>query len=83
MLPDGSVYCYLTDPRYSLSSALPGLAAGASGSTAPDAAWEWLVCRALDRGDGGVRDTASPFSEKFSNVAGFAVMSLLGFPPFP
>ena len=82
-LPDGSVSCYPDDPKYTLSSSALVLAASSLARPVPDDSLDWIVAHALDPQDGGVRDTAAIDSEKFSNVAGFTVMALVGFPAFP
>lgn len=41
----------------------------------------WLATAPFDRADGGVTDTGRG-GPKYVNVAGFAIVALLGFAPF-
>ncbi len=80
---DGSLACYPGDPHYTLSVAVDAMAAGALGRPRPDSAMRWLTTIGFDPAEGGMRDTAKPGSEKYSNVAGFSIVALLQFPAFP
>lgn len=80
---DGSLSCYPKDPKYTLSAAVYVMAARALGQPVPVRSLDWIMTQATDPAAGGVRDTAAPKSEKFSNVAGFTIVALTGFPAFP
>lgn len=79
---DGRIVVGSNAPAYSLSAAIAGLAAPAVGQPAPLTTLDWLVTVPYDTRDGGIRDTASVSSIKYTNVAGFSVAALLGFRPF-
>ena len=81
--PDGSLACFPDDPRYSLSAIIFAMSASSLKQPLPTLSLDWLSAIAFDSTDGGVRDTADPASEKFSNVAGFAIAALLQSPSFP
>lgn len=80
---DGSRACFPDDPRYSLSAIIFAMSASSLNQPLPTPSLDWLLAIAYDSTDGGVRDTADPASEKFSNVAGFAIVALLQSPSFP
>lgn len=80
---DGSISCYDGDPLYGLTVAVYALAAAALAEEEPADSLDWLIAGLYDPQDGGVRDTAEPGSEKYSNVAGFAVMALLRAAAYP
>ena len=80
--PDGSVIIGQDRRAYSLSAALVLMAAGAAGRAPPAAVRSWLVGVPFDPADGAIRDTSEPDSVKFSNVAGFVLLGLLGWRPF-
>jgi hypothetical protein len=79
---DGSLACFPDDPRYSLSAIIYAMSASSLNQPLPTPSLDWLLATAYDSTNGGVRDTADPTSEKFSNVAGFAIVALLQFPSF-
>jgi len=80
---DGSLACFPDDPRYSLSAIIYAMSASSLNQPLPTPSLDWLLAIAYDPSDGGVRDTADPASEKFSNVAGFAIIALLQSRSFP
>jgi hypothetical protein len=80
---DGSLACFPDDPRYSLSASIYAMSASSLNQPLPTHSINWLLATAYDSTDGGVRDTADPASEKFSNVAGFSIVALLQFPSLP
>lgn len=77
---DGAISCYEGDPLYSLSAAIFAMARSALGLPPARSSLDWLIANAFDPHDGGVRDTVAAGSEKYANVAGFAIMALLDFP---
>lgn len=76
--PDGRLVLFQGDPGYSLSVSLLGLAARAAAAPVAETALSWMLANTYDPNDGGVRDYASPDAPKYSNVAGFTVLYLLG-----
>lgn len=79
---DGSLVCYPGDPRFSMSVLMYAMSATGLSKPFPTQSVDWLINNTLD-GDGGIRDTADPASEKYPNVAGFGVAALLGYQAFP
>lgn len=75
--PDGSVRQIASDPAYAISAAILAMSSASLSQAKPQSSLDWLVSRTLER-DGGVRDSASAGTPKYSNVAGFAVLGLLG-----
>jgi hypothetical protein len=58
------------------------LGEGALRQAAPAQSLKWLLTMPYDSVAGGVRETADPTSYEYNNVAGFCLMSLVGFLPF-
>ena len=81
-LPDGSLSAYPGDPRFSLSVVVYALAANALHAPTPTGSLDWLIAHTYDPSDGGIGDSAQD-SSRSSNVAGFTIAALLGFPAFP
>ncbi len=77
---DGSLSLYAGDPKYTLSAAVFAMAAAGIGQPVPTATADWLVSVPYDAASGSVRDTAAADSEPISNVVGFSIVGLLGFP---
>jgi hypothetical protein len=77
---NGSLICFPGDPAYSLSVSIYGMAEKSLGHRIPTRSFDWLVRNAIDHVSSGVRDSATPDSEQFSNVAGFTITAFLGFP---
>lgn len=76
----GGAPCTTEELSYSLTMAVYALAASALNYPAPTAALDRLIAYAFDPADGAVRDTTSPDSYKYSNVAGLTVAALVQFP---
>jgi hypothetical protein len=80
--PDGSLSGFAGDPLYSLSVAVYALAASALQAPAPTVSLDWLIAHTYDPTTGGIGDSAQDSSQS-SNVSGFVIAALLGFPAFP
>ncbi len=80
--PDGSLSCYDDDPTYALTFAVYAMAATALDEPFPTHALDWFEANLQDPSDGGVRDTARPQSEKYSNVQGLSIVALTQFQAF-
>jgi len=76
---DGSVRRFVGDPGYSLSVAVLAMSAATLQRTSAQASVDWLLLHNYDR-DGGIRDNSVVTSSKYSNVAGFTILALLGRP---
>jgi hypothetical protein len=72
--------CTAEELSYSLTTAVLALSASALNYPVPTTALDRLVAYAFDPADGAVRDTTSPDSYKYSNVAGLTVAALVQFP---
>jgi hypothetical protein len=81
-LPDGSLSADGGAPRYSLSVAVYALAAHALQAPVPTRSLDWLLANTYDPVTGGIGDSAQDSSQS-SNVSGFVIAALLGFPAFP
>ena len=75
---DGSVRVALHGPAFSLSAAMLLIADARLSRPAHAATIQWLITVPFDPTDGGVRDTVRAGSPKYSNVAAFSLISLLG-----
>ena len=84
---DGSLSCFSGDPKYSLTAALYLSSLYTLQEPVANNTINWLMNVPFDPLDGSIRDSSRSGTEKFANVAGFAVMSLLDFsffePPEP
>lgn len=76
----GGAPCTAEELSYSLTTAVLALAASALKYPVPTGALDRLIAYAFDPADGAVRDTTSPDSYKYSNVAGLTVAALVQFP---
>ncbi|MGB0128834.1 MAG: hypothetical protein WBP72_14440, partial [Rhodocyclaceae bacterium] len=76
---DGSLKLFRGDPGFSLSAIIYVMAAQAVGAPAPDRTIDWII-GGIDPSNGGIHDTADVMDSEYSNVAGFAVVALLGQP---
>jgi len=81
--PSGALRCYPGDPGYSLSAAIFAMASGSLYAHSATSSLSWIVRRTYSWRDGSVRDSLAPGSEKYANVAGFSLISLLGAPALP
>lgn len=76
----GGAPCTAEELSYSLTTAVFALAASALNYPTPTTALDRLITYAFDPADGAVRDSTSPDSYKYSNVAGLTVSALVQFP---
>lgn len=77
----GRIVAFRGDPGHSLSASILAMGSKATGGPRPARTIRWLLGRGpFDRRSGGVRDTAARRSARYSNVAGFTVVALLGQP---
>jgi hypothetical protein len=74
---DGSLKLFSGDPGFSLSAIVFAMAAQALGAPSPDSSIDWLIA-GIDPSNGGIHDTADVMESEYANVAGFAVVALLG-----
>ena len=79
--PNGSLSCFNGDPLYSLSAAIYALPATILSQSIPTSALSWII-NTTYKTDGGVVDTANASQEKYTNVAGFTIASMLQFQAF-
>lgn len=79
---DGSLVEESSTPASSLNVAMLGMADAALRQPAPLESFLWLLQVPYDSHTGGIRDTSDRASREFNNVAGFCVISILGFVPF-
>jgi hypothetical protein len=77
---DNGQTCSQDAQIYSMSAVIYAMAASSLKQPLPEVL-DLYLSTTYDPTDGGVRDTVDPKSEKFSNVAGFATVALLRFPP--
>ena len=76
---NGSLRCFSGDPGYALSAALYILSLHNLRMPMSYNTIQWLMKVPYDSEDGSVRDSARIGTTKYSNVAGFSIMSLLYF----
>lgn len=78
---DGSMVPPGQTTAYALTAAIYLCGCAATGRTPDPACVNWLCGPIFDQATGGVNDTTND-NTKYSNVAGFSVVGLLGFLPF-
>ncbi len=79
---DGSLSCFSNDPLYSLSASIYALPSANLSKPLPTTALDWIINTTYDPIDHGIKDTANDGKEKYSNVAGFTIASMLQFSAF-